>query len=189
MHEGEISDFKGRGMNPSMLENLFKENYARLCYFAFKLTGDLPAAEDIVQDCFVKWWSRSPELPTETNMKAYLYQSVRNACLNLRRHTEVEKRYAKREGMPTESNEGRYLDFIIRAEVLGEINKAIETLPPGCRQVLKLSYFESLKNEEIAEALGISINTVKTQKARALKLLQVKLTIPALSLLLLPFRQ
>lgn len=189
MHEGETTEVKGQGMETLILESLFKANYARLCYFAFKLIGDQPAAEDIVQDCFIKCWSRSPGLPTEMNMKAYLYQSVRNACLNLLRHTEVEKRYAKREGMPAESNEGRYLDLIIRAEVLGEINKAIETLPPGCRQVLKLSYFDSLKNEEIAEALGISINTVKTQKARALKLLQVKLTIPALSFLLLTFRQ
>jgi RNA polymerase sigma-70 factor (ECF subfamily) len=172
-------------MSPVMLESLFLENHSRLCYFAYKIVGNQALAKDIVQDCFIKCWHQCPYLSGESSMKAYLYQSVRNASLNALRHAEVEKRYASQEALKPEATSDHRLDLIIRSELLGEIHRAIEGLPPGCRQVLKLAYFDSLKNEEIAKALGISVNTVKTQKARALKLLQVKLSIPALYLFIL----
>jgi RNA polymerase sigma-70 factor (ECF subfamily) len=167
------------------IELLFRSHYARLCYFAFKLIDNQETAEDIVQDSFLKLWHQGISIKDETATKAYLYQMVRNTCLNKIRHAEVEKRFAdSQKALPNVENEYS-LEWIIKAEVLGEIHKAIETLPAGCREVLKLAYFESQKNEEIAQLLGISINTVKTQKARALKLLRLKLPPSAYLLLLL----
>ena len=61
---------------------------------------------------------------------------------------------------------------------------AIEQLPEGCKTVLKLAYFEGLKNDEIATELGVSINTVKTQRQRALNLLRLRLPKGAYLLLL-----
>jgi RNA polymerase sigma-70 factor (family 1) len=162
-------------MDPLLMESLFRDHYARLCFFALKILGNQSDAEDIVQDCFIRLWNREAGVPGSVNWKAFLYQSVRNACLNALRHTEVEKRYASREVAKSGTYEETLLDLIIRSELIGKIHKALEKLPPGCRQVLKLAYFESLKNEEIAESLGVSINTVKTQKARGLKLLQARL--------------
>lgn len=185
MQEQGTAIGEGQEMAPLVVESLFRANYARLCFFATKIIGNQTAAEDIVQDCFIRFWSRSSGLTTEASMKAYLYQSVRNACLNTLRHTEVEKRFVSQESIKPASPEEHRLDLIIRSELFGEIHKAIETLPPGCKQVLKLAFFESLKNDEIALELGISVNTVKTQKARALKLLQIKLATPALYLFLL----
>jgi RNA polymerase sigma-70 factor (family 1) len=162
-------------VDPKLMESLFRDNYAGLCFFALKMIGNNSDAEDIVQDCFIRLWKREGGVFAGENWKAFLYQSVRNACLNTLRHTEVEKGLASKEITKTVVNEETPLDLIIRSEMIGKIHKAVETLPPGCRQVLKLSYFESLKNEEIAKSLGVSINTVKTQKARGLKLLQTRL--------------
>ena len=63
------------------------------------------------------------------------------------------------------------------------IREAIDKLPEGCRMVLKLAYFEGLKNDEIATELGISINTVKTQRQRAMKLMRLSLTSSTYSIL------
>lgn len=166
------------------LSYLFDTYYSRLCFFAHKMISDRQSSEDVVQDVFMRFWKNQQSFENENAIKSYLYLSVRNACLNLQRHKEVERKYAADSENNTPINE-MALENIIKAEVLGEIYLAIEQLPQGCRQVLKLAYFENLKNEEIAQSLGISINTVKTQKQRALQLLRVKLDPTAFLLLLL----
>jgi RNA polymerase sigma-70 factor (family 1) len=164
------------------VEHLFNFYYARLCYFAFKMIGEREAAEDLVQETFVKLWERQEDFTSELSAKTFLYVTTRNACLNRIRHEEVEKKYIKAHNSEAVEEE-KGLRRIIQAEVLGEIHNAIEELPQGCRQVLKLAYFEGLKNHEIAEQLGISVNTIKTQKARALQLLRLKLDLGAFTLL------
>jgi RNA polymerase sigma-70 factor (ECF subfamily) len=160
------------------IENLFDAYYPRLCYFAFKLIDDQAAAEDVAQDAFVKYWGRLGDFANETAAKTYLYTTVKNACLNIIRHDAVKKKYLDRQDK-NKSEKEKGLHQLIEAEVMGEIHKAIEELPQGCRQVLKLAYFEKLKNEEIASHLNVSVNTVKTQKARALQLLRLKLDVGA----------
>lgn len=157
------------------IETLFKDNYARLCYFAARLLQNQEEPEDLVQDVFLRYWNSGVELGSEQEARSYLYASVRNACYNRIRHSQVEKKFALTASTEEPGEETWGLDHLIRSEVLGEIHRAIESLPAGCRQVLKLAYFESLKNEEIATRLQVSVNTVKTQKARAIKLLRIRL--------------
>lgn len=160
------------------VEHLFKQYYARLCYFAYQIINNKDSAEDIVQDAFVKYWKCTCAFTNESSSKNYLYITVRNACLNMLRHEGITtKFFAAQDKSSVQEEKG--LAHIIKAEALGQIHKAIETLPPGCGKILKLAYFEKLKNEEIAAHLGISINTVKTQKARALHLLRLKVNVDA----------
>ena len=165
------------------IRHLFDLYYTRLCYFAHKLIGDKEASEDIVQDAFVAYWKKSADFDSELSIKSFLYLTVKNACLNVIRHGDVVKRYAENNDA-TGYTEEKIIENIIRSEVAGEIHSAIATLPKGCRQVLELAYFGELKNDEIAEQLQISINTVKTQKARALQLLRLKLDVGSLILVL-----
>jgi RNA polymerase sigma-70 factor (family 1) len=176
-------EFPGAGLHRDM-KQLFQLYYSRLCYFAFKLVEDREAAEDLVQDAFVGYWHRQGDFDSEAAVKTFLYVTVRNACLNRIRHEKVRKKFADSQHTP-EAVEAQGLQNLVRAEVVGEVHKAIEALPPGCRQVLKLAYFEGLKNDEIAGQLEVSVNTVKTQKARALQLLRLKLDAGAFALLLL----
>jgi RNA polymerase sigma-70 factor (ECF subfamily) len=71
---------------------------------------------------------------------------------------------------------------------MGEVHAAIESLPEGCRTVLKMAYFEKLRNEEIAGILDVSVNTVKTQKMRGIKLLRLRLDPLTIALFLLLHR-
>ncbi len=176
----EVSDIKPNNLG---IRHLFDLYYKRLCYFAHKLIGNKEAAEDIVQDAFVAYWKKSTDFENELSIKNFLYLTVKNACLNVIRHEEVVKKYAESNN-DTGYTEEKITENIIRSEVAGEIHTAIATLPKGCRQVLELAYFSELKNDEIAEQLQVSINTVKTQKARALQLLRLKLDVGSLILVL-----
>ena len=69
------------------IDTTFRRLYQPLCLYAMHyLSGDADAAEDIVQDCFVKYWESRP-----TNARGFLYTAVRNACIDSlrRRHPEV----------------------------------------------------------------------------------------------------
>jgi RNA polymerase sigma-70 factor (family 1) len=159
-------------------EYVFKKYYARLCYFAYRLVGDRDAAEDIVQEIFMKFWDRREGFGNEPSVKTFLYLTVRNASLNFLRHAAVEQRYLD-DALPLDSEPDKGLDQLIHAEVLAEIHRSICELPAACRQVVELAYFEGLKNNKIAERLGISVNTVKTQKQRALGHLRIRLDLSA----------
>lgn len=164
--------------------SVFDNNYSGLVFFSYNIIKDKDEAEDIVQNAFVSYWKCKDDLGSEPNViKGFLYTTVRNLCFNLLKHRLVVQKFRSQlEEDPIEEN---YFEReIIRSEVLSEIFIAIDELPPRCSQVLKMSYLEGKKNQEISEMLGVSINTVKTQKQRALQLLRLKLS-PTASLLFL----
>jgi RNA polymerase sigma-70 factor (ECF subfamily) len=165
-------------------EALFKEFYDRLVYFSFQFVYDKDQARDIVQDAFIKYWNQREEvLDNKAAIKNFLYSTVRNASLNYIRHSKIVEGYIQLHNT-IEPEEAPIIDAIITAEVVAEIHAAIQSLPESYRQVSILSYLEGKKNQEIADELEMSINTVKKQKQRALQLLRVKM-VPEMYVLLL----
>lgn len=164
--------YQGKGF-----EKLFKTYYSRLCYFSFQFVNDTVTAEDIVQEAFCNYWNHRNELSlfsNETAIKNFLYSTVRNISLNRIRHLKVATKYLELQD-PSPIEEFDIIHSIIRSEVLAELHMALNTLPESCRRISKMGYLAGMKNSEIAEKLGISINTVKTQKKRGLQLLRIML--------------
>ena len=167
------------------LEELFQKYYARLVYFACQLTTDRSGAEDIAQEAFIKYWNLKDEISgDEAAIKSFLYTSVKNTCLNTIRHLKVVDSYAA-QAEKSEVEEETAIHAIIKAEVLGELHQAISSLPESCQKVSRMGFLEGMKNHEIAQELGVSINTVKTQKKRGLELLRRRLNPEIISLLLI----
>lgn len=153
-------------------ESLFRESYYSLCHFSKQYVADDAAAEDLVQDSFLKLYNTIENFSDYRSAKSFLYTCVRNAALNHIRHLKVEEEFIRQE------SPGEYesvFEKIVEAEVTGKIHQAIESLPDRCRTIFKLGYLEELKNQEIADRLGISVNTIKTQKQRAMQLLRYRL--------------
>ena len=148
---------------------VFNFFYKRVCFFAAGIVSE-NCAEDIVQDAFVKLWERRESFNNLNAIKAFLYLTTKNSCINYYRHQKVVDKFesVQTEGL-TESN---IIHQLIEAEVLDEVQRAVQQLPPGYRQVIYLSYFEGLSNQETADYLQVSINTVKTQKVRSLRILR-----------------
>jgi len=172
-------------------EQLFKTHYSRLCYFSFQIVRDKVNAEDIVQEAFFKYWNHRQEVAlngTNTAVKNFLYTTVRNASLNRIRHDKVVSNYLELQD-PSPIDEFNIIHSIIRSEVLAELHMALNTLPESCQRISKMGYLAGMKNNEIAEKLGISVNTVKTQKKRGLQLLRLVLKPDVYTLFLFLLKQ
>ncbi|TZF81121.1 RNA polymerase sigma-70 factor [Pedobacter sp. BS3] len=156
------------------LDELFRELYPRLLYFAVQLVKDSASAEDIVQGAFIAYLENSEELSPDKNViKSFLYKAVKNAGLNSLRHHKVVEKF--RLTLEEEPSEDSVMSSLMRSEILGEIHTALASLPESCQRISKMGYLDGMKNKEIAEELGISINTVKSQKQRAIQLLKLRL--------------
>ena len=157
------------------MEVVFKTYHKRLCHFAWQMLGDRGMVDDVVQDAFVAYWNQRHVIyDNEVAIKNFLYAAVRHACMNLFRHAKIVRRYE--EAHPDEAfEESKVMHNIIRAEVMDEVLKVMQTLPEGCKAVFRLGYLEGLSNPEVADQLNISVNTVKTQKQRAMTALRTKL--------------
>lgn len=144
---------------------------------------DDESAKDIVQEAFVTFWNiREQVAADEQSINSFLYSSVRNACLNKLRRLKLENGFLnKQDADPAEDAIG--LNSIIRSEVMAELNKIITTLPKNCQLIFRMGYLEGLKNPQIARELGVSINTVKTQKKRGLQLVKMRINPDFLGLL------
>lgn len=149
-------------------KQLYLDYYAALCYFAFKIVEDQEDAKDLVEDVFVKVLHNKSTITETENIRAYLYTAVKNSCLS---HLKVSTRVKERQwhynsNLPSEEQD--CANELIQAEVLREVMKVIDKLPGHAGKIIKMSYFESLKNDEIAELLGISVQTVKNLKSKGL---------------------
>lgn len=151
------------------MEKLFRKYYQPLCYFADELLHDSILSEETVQDTFVRIVSSQTEFENEKHFRCYIYASVRNACLAVissrQRNVRVDIIKESESIIAPESDSSDY--SVVRAELIRMIREAIASLPSRYRQVFIMSYIDGMKNEEIAVALGISINTVKVMRQRA----------------------
>ena len=151
------------------IEDLFRLNYRPLCLYAMHYVSTADLAEDVVQESFAALWEKIENGADVVNRRAYLYMSVRNRCLdNLRR-----------KGIPTESLKPYDTYGIIddddaadRSFIEAKLWTAIDSLPEKCREVFLMSKRDGLKYEEIAEELGLSVNTVRNQISKALNVLK-----------------
>jgi RNA polymerase sigma-70 factor (ECF subfamily) len=163
-------------------EQLFKKLYPRLCNFANYLLKDKEQAKDMAQDAFIVYLEQQDNISDKFSaVKSFLYTAVKNACLNKIRHNNIVDVYNKKNPLDIHSDP-KILEGMIRAEVVAEIYEKINALPKGCAMVIRYGYLEGLSNSEIAKEMGISINTVKSQKKRALDLMKTHLGKAAMAL-------
>ena len=154
---------------------IYNQYFNQLFIRAKQIVENRETAEDIVHDVFTKLWEKREKIDITTSLKAYLFWSVRNFCLNHIAHINVERDYA--DGFLQENSEASYCDnpeSILEAkETESSIFEVFDTLPKQCKEVFLLRFEEELQYDEIASRLGISMGAVKSQIYRAKTKLQV----------------
>jgi RNA polymerase sigma-70 factor (ECF subfamily) len=179
-HEDFIIDQLKEG-NDSAYRYLFDRYYARLCRVANLYVNDTATAENIVGDLIFYLWESRASLDIHTSLRAYLFASVRNRCLNHLRCVNAFREVHMAEPADKmlidnlSSTDSSPLGSIIEKELDANISAAIESLPDECRTVFSLSRYELLTYEEIAARLNISVNTVRYHIKNALSTLRVRL--------------
>lgn len=149
---------------------LFKNHYKSLCVSALLLIKDEKVAEDVVQDVFLKIWNKRKELEFVSNFNSYLYISVKNACLDQLRKT----RHTDDINEVEISDEALDPFHSVRIKELSkQLKEATDSLPIQCKVIFEMVYVDGKKYQEVANELGVSINTIKTQLKRALAKMRV----------------
>ncbi len=134
---------------------------------AFLLTGDAQRAEDLLQTALVKTWRRWDQIMRRQTAEAYVRRALATTYTDWwRRRWNGE---APTEHLP-EPDAGP--DEAGRVETRRDVLAALAALPRGQRAVLVLRYFDDLTEQQTADALGVSVGTVKSQAARATKALR-----------------
>jgi len=164
-----------QNVDETAFEQVFKTHYKSLFAYAITILKSEAAAEEIVQNVFLRLWEKKLPLPPGTQLKPYLYRAIHNESLNHIKHEKVKSRYQLYAVSKGEGQEQPASKKIMTAELEKKIQEALNELPEQCRTIFQLSRFEELKYREIAEQLDISVKTVENQMGKALKLLRTKL--------------
>lgn len=162
------------------------QRYFRLLFIhAFKRLKDEDEATDLVHDLFESIWLKRNEIEITTKVSSYLYAAVRNRVFTLSLKSNRKILYLN--SLKDFITKGEFFtDLIVRERELSAlIEKEINSLPPQMKKVFEMSRKNGLSHKEIAEALGTSEHTVRTQIKKSLKILRSKLGVAVFLLYLL----
>lgn len=164
-------------------EIFYKKLYPAVYAFMKNYVQNKELAEDLTQEAFIRVYEKKDEIESVEYAKAFLYTIARNLYLNHVRHIKIETDYYA-QLLHTEINDSSFFKEVIRQETIRIIYQSINTLSPKVREIILLN-LEGKNNQEIAEKLGISVNTVKFLKKSAYEKLRKILSKENLFLLFL----
>jgi RNA polymerase sigma-70 factor (family 1) len=171
MGKDEVLFNQVKNSDAKAFEQLFKNYYALLSHFASSYLNDLDESEEIVQDIFVKIWEKREEITIVTSFKSYLYQAVKNKCLNYIRNKKTQHSHLTIIDKPEYENP-QTIGEINASELNEKLFEALEELPPKCKQIFQMSRLDGMKHKEIADKLDLKVKTIENQIGIALKILK-----------------
>lgn len=162
LNEEDLALVKGiLQRDKKLFEVLYKKYYQQLYALAYRYVGQAEPAEEVVHDVFITIWNKADQLNIQHSMKSYLFKSVVNSSLNFlkKEKAQAEKQQAYMAVVDQENTDENDVDT--EELLLKSLEEALELLPAKCRQVMYLSRFGKLKQQEIAAQMDISVKTVK----------------------------
>lgn len=164
-------------------ERIYLDYFSKMKNFAkeYVLSGE--DAENIVQDVFLELWEKRELFSMQINLIAYLFTAVKNRCIDLLRRRVLVKEVADKMQeehrltlrLKLDSLEEFDQHLFMEKDIEQIITRAIDALPPKCREIFIKSKIEGMKQQDIAARMNISVNTVETQMGIAYKKLKLEL--------------
>lgn len=130
-----------------------------------RYTGERELSRDFTQEAFVRVFEHWGEFETEENAKAFLYTVARRIYLDHCKHQKIENQYQNRVN-EEDPEEYDFLKEVTRQEVSRILYDAVDKLPSQTRSIILLN-LKGFNNTEVAERLGVSVNTIKSLKKSA----------------------
>jgi RNA polymerase sigma-70 factor (family 1) len=165
-----LISYPAESAGEAAFEALYTLYFVRLFRFSFSIIHQKESAEEIVNDVFLKLWEKRDRVPAIDNLPLYLYVSVKNRSLNHLRDSagvhivEISARcddYIRFDVNPE--------TILLDAEGVRRIQTAIDDLPPRCKLIFSLIKEDGLKYKDVARLLDLSVKTIETQLAIALR--------------------
>lgn len=168
--------------NINAFEKLYFNMQPRLYAYSRKFIDDRELSRDIVQEIFFEFWENRQTMIIKSSVKAYLFRTLHNKCLNYIRDQKIHEKYSSYVDIKLKEAELFFFDqnqegykSIFFEEVQEIFQASMQNLPESCREIFLLSRVKGFSNNEIATKLNISVRTVENQIYRALKTLKVNL--------------
>ena len=157
--------------NKIEFDQLFKQYYPQLYYYAFSFVNSIETSKDIASDAFESVWQNFSQINKGT-VKAYLYTFVRNRCIDYLRHQNIHEQYVELYTDITQHYvEQEYNEM---DERVTSIRRAMQKLTPHTRHILEECYVQRKKYQEVADELNISTNAVKKHIIKALQVIRTE---------------
>ena len=155
----------------SDVAELYAQHRLPLTRLAVLMLGDVPSAEDAVQEVFAKLWSQSELLERVASPSSYLRTAVVNRARSVQRRRKTEREYRPWFVPDVEAAEATAMLPMEHREVV----EAVRELPTRQREVMVLRYWGDLSEADIAATLGITRGTVKSATSRGMQTLTRRL--------------
>jgi RNA polymerase sigma-70 factor (ECF subfamily) len=153
---------------------LYGRYVGAMFHTVLRLTANRSDAEDLTQEVFVKVFEKLDSFRGESTLGAWIKRITVNTALNfLRTANRMQTVALESQALPPDEPE---VDEAAWAHDLRRIHEAIGELPDGCRLVFNLHLLEGYRHQDVAQMLGITESTSKTQYMRARRLLREYLT-------------
>lgn len=177
------------GGDPAAMERLLTRVQEVAWRFSVSVCGHADDAEDAMQEALLKTFRYTASIKEPEAFRPWLHRTVRNACLmNRRRRAHEPKRLESLDSADRHGPEGARLDpadpgrnpeqLAANSGLRTRLRTALDTLPPSYRAIVFLREMQGLSTRDVAHAMGISEDNVKTRLRRARKALQAALEAP-----------
>ena len=172
---------------PAAAEQLVGRYSARAYRLAVRITGNTEDAEEVVQDAILSVVRKIDTFRGESAFGSWFYRIVSNAAYGRRRRPQASTEIPIEEVLPEFDEHGRHAslfrdwsssvdDPAVREELRDVLTTAIDELPPHYRAVIVLRDVEGLSTAEVADALGITVQSAKSRAHRARLQLRARLS-------------
>jgi RNA polymerase sigma-70 factor (ECF subfamily) len=160
-----------RAGDPDAVRAIYREHSGAVHTVARSIVRDRELAADVVQQTFVKAWRAARTFEGNRELAPWLYSIARHTAIDMVRSESKPTRG----GHAPETEVGVQPETFERTWERFEVRRAVDALPEGERQVVRLSHLEGHTHEAIAELLQIPLGTVKSRSGRAHKRLAAAL--------------
>jgi RNA polymerase sigma-70 factor, ECF subfamily len=157
-----------------VFQEIFDTYYEPLCRYSMQRISSHEDAEEIVQDIFVKLWTKREELGINLSLRAYLYRTALNKIINYGDHRKIRQIHQEHV-LTNNRQENDAVNPLITQEIQLLAAQAVDSMPEKRREVYLLSRQHGLKYSEIADEMGVSVKTVEAHLSKALEQLRLHL--------------
>jgi RNA polymerase sigma-70 factor (ECF subfamily) len=162
-----------RASDEEAIEALVRLHGPQLIKYATRILRSGERAQEIVQDVFFHLWAERAHLTDTRNLSVYLFWLTRNRAIDAVRADWAARQREGRWVMDTGAESAFVLNTgdadLEAAETRVEVWESLASVPPRCREIFMMAWDQQLSYHEIAQRLGISVPTVRSQASRALK--------------------